>query len=241
MFGFIENKGYAEVEVSFSPVIPLVKINNDTLPLRSYYEGIFSYWDFLEVTYGDSINLNVDYTKDTATASVVIPGRFEITSHDTSQIAYIPLYSDFTVKWSSSAQKRGYWVYFWIWYEYVTPQGFLKEYEFECDTFLTSNSITFPSSKLFPPGIFEVIWSDGYFSVYALNGPEIKPGVEGNINGGGTGFFWGITFGGELYVVIQETKTKVEKEKITREKLMKKLFEKVKRLDLNYHTLKESF
>ena len=241
VLGYVFSNGWSGVEVSFSPVIPIVKINGHTLSLHGCEGSSFFYSDSLPVTHEDSINLNVDYTKDKATASAVIPGKFAITSHDTSQTAYIPLYSNFTVTWSSSVQRSGYWISFWIWYEYETAGGEIKWYEFESDTFITSQSITFPASKLFPPDVDTVLYSWGYFDVYALSEPKLQPGAEGNVKGGGAGFFWGITFGGELYVAIEGTKVKVEKEKITREKLMEKLFEKVKKLDLNYQTLKESF
>jgi len=246
VLGKVENTGNVYVEVYFSPVIPWVTVNQETLDVYRYeglYEGYYwdeynYYTDSISVSTGDSIHLKVDYTRGIATASSRVPGGFEITSHDTSQTAYISVGSDLTVSWSTSIYADFYRVYFWLYYDYYDTLGDYRRVYFHKDTCVTSTSIIFPASQLFPADLDSVRWSTGgHFLIWAMNGPILEPGSEGNVTGDGSGFFWGKSYCG-LDIEIEGTKAKAKREP-SKEELMKKWFEKAKAMDPDYQVLRQ--
>ncbi len=245
VLGQVDSKSQAWVTVYFPPVIPWVTINQDTLsmwedridPTYDYYGTVFIA-DSVSVSAGDLANLKVDYTEGIAIASAGVPGNFDIISPDTSQTAQIPVNSSFTVTWSTSSHADFYPVYFHLNYSYYDTSGNYGYFNLYVDTSITSTSITFPASRLFPGDIDSIRYSGGYFGVSAMSGPEVKPGARGNVTGDGSGFFWGRNYGVEIYVAVQGTKTKAAK-KPPKEELTNKLFEKIREMDPNYQLLKE--
>ncbi len=248
VYGMVENTGWTWVGVYYAPVIPQVTVNQNVLPIYDWWEDFcFVFHDSIQISPGDSAHLKVDYTQRIATASAKVPGNFEITSHDASAIAFIPVDANFTVSWSASNYTEFYWVDFWLEYNYYDTLGNPKYFSFEEFGSQTSTSITFLASELFPRD-FDYIYSQtqgswGYFDVYAVNGPEIESGSEGNVTGDGTGFFWGGSYK-YLYVRIEGTKLssplKVGKD-LSREELTRRRLEKLKELDPKYQALKEAW
>jgi len=241
VLGEVMNTGSVYVVVYFSTVIPWVTVNQVTLDLYEPY-GLFNrYQDSILISTGDSIHLRVDNTTGIATASSKVPGAFEITSHDTSKMVRIPVGSDFTVSWSTSSYADFYRVDFYIDYEYRDTLGEYRVFNFSKDTCVTSTSITFPASQLFPADLVSLtyVYSYGDFDVWAMNGPVLEPGSKGNVKGNGIGFFWGTSYGGDLDIRIRGTKEKARKE-LSKRELVKKWFEKARMIDTNYKALREA-
>lgn len=239
IYGEVDNTGEVFVGVYFSPVIPWVTVNQETLDV-DYCDGLFTqYEDSISISSGDSLYLKVDCTDGIATAEARVPGDFEITSHDTSQIVYIPKDSDFTVSWSS-ADCDFYRVYFWLDCGYYDTLGNHKYFYLDIDTCVTSTSVTFPASRLFPAYVDSITSGNGNFGVYAMNGPKLEPGSKGNVTGNGSGFFWGSAHGGDLNIRVEGSKCKAGKER-AREELRKRWFDKAKAIDPEYQRLKEEF
>lgn len=241
VYGEVANTGEVFVGVYFSPMIPWVTVNQETLNVTGSMMGLLTdYADSISISSGDSVYLKV-YTDGVATASARVPGSFEITSHDTSQTAYITQGSDFTVSWSSADYCDFYRVYFRIYYSYYDTLGNNEDFSLHVDTCVIATSITFPASRLFPADVDSIThsWGDN-FDVYAMNGPKLEPGSKGNVIGNGTGFFWGSAYSGRLDIAVEETKCKAKKE-LSREELRHRWFEKAKAIDPNYQALKEEF
>ena len=240
IYGEVDNTGKVGVLVLFSSVIPWVTVNQETLNV-DYCDGLGTeYEDSISVSNGDSLHLKV-YTDGIATASARVPGSFEITSHDTSQTVYIPKDSALTVSWSSANYCDFYRVDFYFSYGYYDTLGDYTGFHLRVDTCVTSTSITFPASRLFPAYVDSIDNSWGSdFDVQAMNGPKLEPGSKGNVIGNGSGFFWGSADGGDLDIRVEGAKGKAQKE-ISREELRHRWFEKAKAIDPNYQALKEEF
>jgi hypothetical protein len=240
VYGEAMNTGEVYVIVYFSPVIPWVAVNQETLNVVESMMGLLTdYKDSISISIGDSVHLKV-YTDGIATASARVPGSFGITSHDTSLIADIPKGSDFTVSWSSADYCDFYRVHLSLHYGYSDTLGNDGSFYFRMDTCVTSTSITFLASQLFPADVDSVTHSGGGFNVWAMNGPILEPGSKGNVTGNGSGFFWGSADGGHLDIRVEGTKGKAQKE-LSREELRHRWFEKAKAIDPNYQALKEEF
>lgn len=239
VWGYVTSTGDTYVGVGLLPVVPWVTVNQETLDIDNLDGGWVEYEDSILVSPGDSLYLKVDYTIGIATASSRVPGVFEITSHDTSWMVRIPVRSDFTVSWSTSSYADFYLVEFYIDYEYRNTLGEYRSFNFSKDTCVTSTSITFPASQLFPADLVSITYSYGYFDVWAINGPILEPGSEGNVTGDGSGFFLGSSYGGGLDILIEGAKEKARKELSQRE-LMKKLLEKARKIGPNYEALREA-
>jgi hypothetical protein len=243
--------GEVVVLIEFSPEIPRVTVNQDTLPIVDYsysdWEGVgFTFDGHIPVSVGGSANLKAVYSKGVATASVKVPGNFHITSPDTSHAAQIHVGLPFTVSWSASANADFYWVDFELGYSYYDTSGHYKSFYIDRGVSKTSTSITFPASELFPSDIDYLYDScgcnGGYFDVQAMNGPKIESGSEGNVTGDGIGFFWASFYGGSLEIEIEGTaySSSLKARKGTsREEVIKRHIEKAKELDPNYQALKK--
>lgn len=140
VLGSVLNTGGTYVEVFSSPVIPWVTVNQDTLS-GAYWYGYppsIHYYSSISVNPGDSLYLKVNYSRGIATASSRLPGSFEITSHDTSQVAYIPVNSDLEVSWSSSTYADFYRAYLYFSYSGIDTSGQWQGYSFSTDTSVIS-------------------------------------------------------------------------------------------------------
>ena len=226
--GVIDDNGTVSVWVGDSPVIPSVSVNDKNIDLDGT-EGIWNWYEGdVSVSAGDTAYLKVDNTNGVATALVRIPGSFGITSPDTSDIYYIPVNSNLTVNWSASNHANFYHIYFYLHYSYYDTSDTYRDFSFDKDTSVTSNSITFSASRLFPADFDSISsYSYGYFDIYAYNGPKLEVGSQGNVTGDGIGFFHGTENGGRLYIRIEGTKGRAGS-RVSREELRKKWLEKAK-------------
>ncbi|MEN3044051.1 MAG: hypothetical protein ABDH37_02380 [Candidatus Hydrothermales bacterium] len=217
VLGFVEHHKYndtseAEVEVSFSPSIPDVKINDIDIPIYYFYGSSFSFYkdNITTLSSGTNLNLKVTYKKSDgnqgeAIATAKIPGIFGITSPYPE--ASIPVGGSLNVVWSQSLNANFYFANLYLYYEYIDLVGNHSRFSCDVETTLTQTSITFPPSVLFPDlnEIDSIYYSIGYFYVLGINGPKLEYGEMGNVEGDGSGFFWGVMLGDEIYVYISGT------------------------------------
>jgi len=188
----------------------------------------------VRVDFGDPVNLKVDYTKGVATASIWVPGDFGIISPDTSQIAYIPVDSSFTVIRSTSNHCDFYLLHFSPYYWFYDTSGDYRYFDLYVGTAVTTTSITFPARRLFPTDLARVDkYSHGHFVLSTRSGPRIEPGAAGNITGDGSGSFWITSYSPDLEVAVQGTERKSADEP-PRKELTEKFFEKAKEMGANY-------
>ena len=235
--GEVLNTGEASILVSFAPVVPLVTVNQETLAFNCflyhpYIQGLW-YSGVISESAGDSVHLKVNYTRGIATASSRIPENFEIISHDTSQITYIAMDSSLSVSWSAANYAAYYRILFELSFSYEDTLGNYLQVITRKDTSITSTSIIFSMSQLFPVDVDSITVSWGSFEVRAMNGPRLEPGFEGNVEGDGSGFFWCRTYGGHLEFRIEGTK-KAARKRLSEKELSMKWFERARMMDQEY-------
>lgn len=198
----------AYIFISNISSIPTVKLNQDIIKFRSFYNTGTSYRDTLRtITEGDEVHLTVSGNQGVAGAVVRIPQQFTIQSPDPDTIYVLPSRSDFTVSWTNSNFTDYYDIYFILSYRYA-PIGEETEkyFHIEVDTILSTTSLTIPASRLFPADFDSVSgWSYGYFQIAAINGPRPEVGTQGNVTGDGFGFFFGRSDGGYLEIIVQNS------------------------------------
>lgn len=103
---------------------------------------------------------------------------------------------------------------------------------------MTSISITFLASRLFPGDVDPIRHSWGYFDLSAMSGPKLEPGAQGDVIGDRSGFFGGTNYGGDLDVSAEGTETQADR-RPSKKRTDKKLLKKTKEMDPNYQLLKE--
>ena len=148
--------------------------------------------------------------------------------------------SSFTVGWTVADYADYYRIFFELRYSYLDTHWNHINIISMKETTVDSNYITISMSELFPANLDSIIVSGGDLNVYAINGPKMEPGSEGNVKGDGYGFFLCETYGGELTFKIEGTKVEASKE-MSREELIMKWFEKAIALDPAFQTWKETF
>lgn len=199
----------ADVFVGNNPSFPVVEINDVNLSSGAGDPNWFNHSDF-PISTGDSAELVVTYTKTdgnpgTARANIILPGPFEITSHDTLYDT-ISVGDSLAVCWTSSDGADAYSVYFDMYYEYIDTSGDYRYFGFHYDTLFTDTCIVFSQAELFPnAGEIDSIWYGyGNFHARAINGP-VQEGDQGNVTGDGIGFFYGRTYGDELRIRFRDS------------------------------------
>jgi hypothetical protein len=212
--------------------IPIVRINSTEIPFYDINPmGVIAYYenDF-PVIRGDSVSLLITYTKTngatgTARAYGMFPQEFGIISPDTSSTYTITKGDSLTVIWSASTGASYYLADLHFDYRYIDTSGNYKSLYISHDTILTDTSITFSSSFLFPnlAEIDSIRWGDGYFDVWAYNGPEMEGGSQGNLEGDAVGFFiGGDAYSGILYINVENSPLLLQN-KINHEERIRKL------------------
>ena len=239
VFGMVEFTSdtlptYAQVIVSNISSIPTVKLNQDNIKFRSFYNTGTSFWDNLRtITEGDEVQLTISDNQEVANAVVRIPQQFRIQSPNPDSIFILPPHSDFTASWTASGFSDYYDADFYLNYEYAPIGGGTSKYfSFQLDTILSTTSITIPAARLFPAEYDSLAYwsySYGYLSIEAVNGPRLEVGARGNVTGDGFGFFFGMSNGGYLEMRIQNsvgtdsgTKLKYDLKREQSEKFYKK-------------------
>jgi len=225
------------VEVGLTSSISTVTLNQDTLTYmgQNFHIGGFDYWGEHSLNYGDPIHLEVKNEGRIATASVTAPGAFGIISPDTSKVCTLSVGSDLEVSWSASNNADYYNVVFQLFYDYYDTSGIEKSFILDKDTCVPSTSITFPSIQLFPSDLDSISCiplRPEPLRVYALNGPQLEPNSEGNVEGDGMGCFWSIVNGGKIDVMVEEgTRGRGLKlrEELSQDEFMKRWLEKARK------------
>ncbi|TET47591.1 hypothetical protein E3J62_00980 [candidate division TA06 bacterium] len=184
--------------------IPAVYVNDIKIPYDMYRASYRFFDPDFPISAGDSARLRIEHTKADGSpgisqASIKLPGRFAITSHDTSGIDTIPFGSDLIVTWSSSDGADAYRAYGDFFCAYLDTSGAVQQHDYRLCTLFVDTSLTFLSSVLFPDTteVDSVTIARGGFYVSGMSGPW-QGGEAGNITGDGIGIFRGWTDGGQF-------------------------------------------
>jgi len=204
--GYVQGYGFK--------IIPLVTINNDTLPVDAYLGNPPSFYyhgPITDLNLGSECNLNVDYDEGKGEATNTLPGNFSITSPDTSFVLHKG--HDLNITWSSSSGADWYWLDVDIWYEYIDTAGYYKWFYFYLDTIVDGTSYTVSANSLFPADVDSIQYGDGDVDVAAISGPKIESGTEGNIQGDAIGFFWCIFEAKDIYFGVEDLAAKPKEDR----------------------------
>jgi hypothetical protein len=179
-----------QVSVGGTRLVPVVCINNDTLGIYSYRKDEYTYLsefrENLSVAPGNECDLVVYHDEGEASATITLPGDFEITSP--KEDSALQQNEDLIVNWSPSEGAERYKLKIDLSYYYVDTSG--ASTRFDLDTsFYTTTNITIPKERLFPPEVDSVDGGFGNVSIYSESGPWIGHTTEGNISGEGVGYF----------------------------------------------------
>jgi hypothetical protein len=187
--GIIQN--LINVSVGGTRLVPIASINNDTLELYSYRRDENAYFisrfrENVSVNPGDECQLIVYHNEGKASATIALPGDFEITSPGENDT--LNPNEDLSVSWSTSEGAERYKLTINLYYHYTDTSGASNSYRFDT-TFYTTSSCTIPKERIFPPEVGSVVYGSGNISIYSESGPRIGHTTEGNIYGEGVGYF----------------------------------------------------
>lgn len=209
----------AEIYIQNAHSIPSVKVNSQQIPFNGWEDFRMVFYDNnIDISIGDTANLVVNYTNldgdsCTAQASTVLPGNFNIISHNPEETVYISQGDNLFISWNPSEGAEGYQVYFYLDYHYYDTEGNNEHYWFGYYKYVTGTSINFTAEQLFPEdlNIDYITYGWGDFDVGAVS-INLAEGAMGNVTGDGYGFFVGWANGDELDIEIAGTKSIVKKE-----------------------------
>lgn len=203
----------AQIQVFESPSIPSAAINGLVCTLSN--NGQYGHFDFelsdSSFQAGDSFHIEVQYQDPAsgpalAYADVILPGSFEITSHD-SDLAQIPFGADLVLEWNASAGADCYFVDIYFHYSFWDTLGLYRSFWLETDTLIADTTITFDAERIFPQaGLFGELnpsLSNGWIDLRAESGPW-QAGDQANVHGDGNGIIRGRTFGAHLFLLVIE-------------------------------------
>lgn len=179
------------VSVGGTRLVPVVSINNDTLELEHYQRDDYAYLisEFrgnLSVNPGDECKLVVYHDEGEASATITLPGNFEITSPEEDSTLHQN--EDLPVSWSPSEGAERYKSDINLSYHYVDTSEESNSFSLDT-TFYTTTNITIPKERIFPPDVDSVEYGSGNISIYSESGPWIGHTTEGNVFGEGVGYF----------------------------------------------------
>ncbi|MGQ9577724.1 MAG: hypothetical protein ACUVWQ_03790 [Candidatus Aminicenantales bacterium] len=197
----VEYERYVQI---FDPrglrMVPIVTLNHETLGVLSYSWTRYEYGDTTEFRVDFPYELQAFHYWGKASARVVMPGNFSLTSPPEGYI--LDLDSTLKVSWTRSEKSDWYWVELNTSYEYRDTAGGEDDYELRLDTMVHDTFIVFPRERIFPGFVVDVIEGDGGIMVWSGCGPAIEPGDKGNIRGAGFGFFNAINEPREKYFYV---------------------------------------
>jgi hypothetical protein len=200
----IEPAGYVYVKVYNCLGIPGVWINDIAIPYNFNYPGsnawtgLSFYVEDFRISPGDPASHFMQFTQSNGESGIgisdiVVPDTFQITAPEPPY--EITMTDSITFSWTESNWANFYAVDFAFQYSYIIGGNNSNggTYSHSLDTLLVQNFVIYGPSDLFPNivEINEVYDIQGTFIVWAINGPF--PGELGNIVGGGTGTFHGMT------------------------------------------------
>jgi len=179
-----------EVSVGGTRLVPVVRVNNDTLELYYYQKNQNTYNSqfigYLSVEPGDECELVVYHDEGEATATITLPGDFEIISP--KEDSALRENEDLIVGWSPSEGEDRYKLDIDLHYYYFDTSGVSNRFDLDTN-FYAITHVTIPKEKLFPPEVDSIDGGSGNISIYSENGPHIGHTSEGNISGDGVGYF----------------------------------------------------
>jgi len=178
------------VSVGGTRLVPVVSVNNDTLEFYSYRKNQNTYSsEFrknLSVEPGDECELVVYHDEGEASATITLPGDFEITSP--KEDSALQQNEDFIISWSPSEGADRYELEIFLSYHYFDTSGVSSRFDLDT-SFYTTTGITIPKERLFSSEVDSIASSRVIISIYSENGPHIGHTTEGNISGDGVGYF----------------------------------------------------
>lgn len=172
-------------------IIPVVMINNDTLPVDYYWYSpteFYYYGEIAGIDIGDECKLKVDYGEGKGEATDTMPGNFRITNPDSTFVLHKG--NNLSISWNSAAGATWYWLTVELWYYFRDNNGNYDDFELYLDTIIDGNSLVINASRIFPSYVDTVFYGSGDISAEAVCGPKLEPGAKGNIKGDAVGFFW---------------------------------------------------
>ncbi len=195
-------------------IIPVMTINEDTLPLDYVYFSPTEFGYEGEITWiniGDECRFKVNYDEGKGEATGTMPGNFKITSPDTTYVLHKG--SKLNINWSSAKSADWYWVNIEISYSYIDTAGDYEYFDLYVDTVVDGTSLTISANRIFPGDVDTVLWGYGDVLAEAVNGPKLEPGAKGNIKGDAVGFFWCVFDARSVYFGIEQFATRPKKDR----------------------------
>ena len=183
----------AAVEVEGTELLPIATINNDTLDLSSCNpEGEYMWESYfrgdVSAASDNKYELRVYHTGGEATATITLPGDFELTSIEENDT--LNQNEDLVINWSSSEGAERYNLRVRLYYYYGDTANPTSS-SFSLDTVFskTDTGLSLQKENLFSGEIDSILEGYGNIDLCAENGPQIGASSEGNISGEGIGYF----------------------------------------------------
>ncbi len=199
--------------------IPLVTVNRETIPIYNSSMNWYEFYDENIFLSNRDYELIVNTSQGRAQAKIGMPANFTIIRPDTSYI--MGRDSTLTITWHKSNKATWYWLDYYISYDYEDTSGEMNSYEFTKDTILTDTVCTFAVGRFFPYYVVTILSGEGEADIWAMDGPKVLPGTQGNITGEGQGFFNSANEGPEAYFYVgaPPSQRHLFKKDVSREKI----------------------
>ena len=219
---------YKEVyvyDINGFSMIPLVLINDTTIPITDFYYHWYFYSEYKNFSKGQEYKLKVKHGLGEANGNVFVPADFQILEPE----ANFTLLQDSNLYcvWQKAANASWYFFSLDLYYSYTDTNGVTKSFSFSSDSAVYDTFLVYKRNALFPLDIRHIISGNGAINIRAMDGSTILPGARENISGEGRGFYNGANHSGERYfrIVVQGEKP-LSSAKESRERLIKKLHRK---------------
>lgn len=216
---------YKEVyvyDIDGFPMIPLVLINDSTIPITDFYYHWYFYSEEKSFASGKQYQLKIEHGFGEANGKVFVPADFRI-------IKPLPNFnlskdSNLYCVWQKATKANWYYATLDLYYQYKDNNGQIKFFRFTSDSVVYDTFLIYDHTSLFPPDVNSISSGYGAINIWALDGSIVIPGAKENISGEGKGFYNGANHSGERYFAIgTTTKTPNVTVKASRERLIKKL------------------
>lgn len=184
------------MDVNGVSMIPMVSLNDDTLPIYDMYPTDIMYLneDDLEMPFGESYPLKVSSEHGLSSANLVYPDSFALVSPASGSTLNLTTGNEnIPLVWRKSDGAEWYYISYLIEFDYVDTLGnYDYIYKYSSDT-VTDTSLSISLDELFGSrfdAVDTIIYGYGQYQVMACSGPILEPGATGNISGADKGFYW---------------------------------------------------
>jgi|UniRef100_A0A7C3Z2P4 hypothetical protein len=167
--------------------IPVVKINDTVLPIYDYSSNWYQFIEFRKLEIDREYRLNVSSPEGNVFGKVYMPGPYEILFPESTYI--LNKDSSLKVIWRTANKAQWYWLDLTIEYDYEDTLGEWDTYELWMDTILFDTFCFYEKDRFIPSYVATIFEGEGIINIWAMDGPPILPGSQGNITGSGYGFF----------------------------------------------------